>query len=89
MDNYFNSNQPSVSRDVAVDFIKNVYTYMFAALGISGILAYLVGSNPIYFNSLFINAEGTGMSILFWIVTFSPLAIVFGMSLGFERMSTK
>jgi FtsH-binding integral membrane protein len=89
MDNYFNSNQPSVSRDVAVDFIKNVYTYMFAALGISGILAYLVGTNPSTFNALFINANGTGMSIFFWIITFSPLAIVFAMSLGFERISTK
>ena len=89
MDNYFNTNQPSVSKDVAVDFIKNVYTYMFAALGISGIIAYLVGANPATFASLFINAEGTGMSILFWVVTFSPLAIVFAMSLGFEKISTK
>lgn len=89
MDNYFNSNQPSVSRDVAVDFIKNVYSYMFAALGISGILAYLVGTNDAYFYSLFVNPETGSHSIFFWISAFAPLAIVFSMSLGFERISTK
>ena len=89
MNNYLNSNEQSVSKDVAVDFIRNVYTYMFAALGISGILAYLVGSNPVYFNSLFINQETGSYSIFFWVATFAPLAIVVAMSLGFERISTK
>jgi FtsH-binding integral membrane protein len=89
MDNYFNGNQPAVSNDVAIDFIRNVYTYMFAALGISGILAYLVGTNEEYFRFLFINQETGGYSIFFWVATFAPLAIVFAMSLGFERISTK
>ena len=89
MDNYFNTNQPSVSKDVAVDFIKNVYSYMFAALGISGILAFLVGTNDDYFRYLFINQETGGYSIFFWVSAFAPLAIVFAMSLGFQRISTK
>lgn len=89
MDNYFNNNQTSVSKEIAIDFIRNVYKYMFAALSISGILAYVVGTNEEYFATLFLNAAGNGVSIFFWIVAFSPIAIVFAMSMGFERMSTK
>ena len=50
--------QNSLSADLARDFFRNVYTYMFGALGISGILAYTVGTNTPYFTSLFISAEG-------------------------------
>jgi FtsH-binding integral membrane protein len=50
--------QSSLSADLARDFFRNVYTYMFGALGISGILAYTVGTNTPYFTSLFISAEG-------------------------------
>ena len=42
-----------------------------------------------YFRFLFINQETGGYSIFFWVATFAPLAIVFAMSLGFERISTK
>lgn len=89
MENYLENNQTAVSKEIAIDFIRNVYKYMFAALSISGILAYLVGTNEAYFTSLFINEAGTGVSMLFWIIAFSPIAIVFAMSLGFERLSTQ
>ena len=89
MENYLENNQTTVSKEIAIDFIRNVYKYMFAALSISGILAYLVGTNEAYFTSLFINEAGTGVSMLFWIIAFSPIAIVFAMSLGFERLSTQ
>ena len=36
MNDYLN-NEQSVSSDIAKDFIRSVYTYMFAALSISGI----------------------------------------------------
>lgn len=84
MSDYFQ--QGSYSSNIVREFIRNVYTYMFGALGISGVIAYLVGSNQETFFSLFVTATGS-ISPLFWVVTFSPMLIVFAMSLGFERFS--
>ena len=78
--------QSSLSADLARDFFRNVYTYMFGALGISGILAYTVGTNTSYFTSLFISAEG-GISPVFWIIAFAPLGIGLLIQLGYNRLS--
>lgn len=86
MNDYLN-NEQSVSTDIARDFIRTVYTYMFAALSISGIIAYTVGTNPAYIATLFLTE--TGISPLFYVVMFSPLAIVFAMSMGLERFSMR
>ena len=85
--NDFLNNDRSVSTDVARDFIRSVYTYMFAALSISGILAYTVGTNPAYIATLFLTE--TGVSPLFYVVMFSPIVVVFAMSMGLERMSMR
>ena len=86
MNDYLNNDQ-SVSSDVARDFIRSVYTYMFAALSISGIIAYTIGTNPELMQRLF--ASETGVSPLFYVVMFSPIIIVFAMSMGLERMSMR
>ena len=78
--------QSSLSADLARDFFRNVYTYMFGALGISGILAYTVGTNTSYFTSLFISAEG-GISPVFWIIAFAPLGIGLLIQWGYHRLS--
>ena len=83
--NEYNSYQ-SRSLEVSRVFFRNVYTYMFAALSISGILAYLVGTNEEYFVSLFVSASG-GISMMFYVVMFSPLLLVFAIQMGMERMS--
>jgi len=79
-------NQSSLSADLARDFFRNVYTYMFGALGISGILAYTVGTNTAYFASLFMNVEG-GISPVFWIIAFAPLGIGLLIQWGYNRLS--
>lgn len=86
MNDYLNNDQ-SVSSDVARDFIRSVYTYMFAALSISGIIAYYIGTNPALIATLFLTE--TGVSPLFYVVMFSPIVVVLAMSLGIERMSMK
>jgi FtsH-binding integral membrane protein len=86
MNDYLNNDQ-SVSSDAARDFIRSVYTYMFAALSISGIIAYTIGTNQELMQSLF--ASETGVSPLFYVVMFSPIIIVFAMSMGLERMSMR
>ena len=78
--------QSSLSADLARDFFRNVYTYMFGALGISGILAYTVGTNTDYFTTLFISAEG-GISPVFWIIAFAPLGIGLLIQWGYQRLS--
>jgi FtsH-binding integral membrane protein len=78
--------QNSLSADLARDFFRNVYTYMFGALGISGILAYTVGTNTAYFASLFMNAEG-GISPVFWIIAFAPVGIGLLIQWGYNRLS--
>jgi FtsH-binding integral membrane protein len=60
---------------------------MFGALGISGILAYMVGTNEYMFSQLFFNAEGTGLSPLFWIIAFAPLGIGMLIQWAYERLS--
>ena len=79
--------QSSLSADLARDFFRNVYTYMFGALGISGILAYTVGTNTSYFTSLFISAEGGISPVFFWIIAFAPLGIGLLIQWGYQRLS--
>ena len=82
--NYQNSG--SLSRDYARDFIKSVYNYMFAALTISGVISYFIGTNPALLASLFMTATG-GLSMVFYIVLFSPIVISLVMAGGFNKFS--
>jgi len=80
-------NNNSYSAEISRVFFRNVYTYMFGALGISGILAYMVGTNEGTFAQLFINAEGTGLSPVFWIIAFAPVGIGLLIQWAYERLS--
>jgi FtsH-binding integral membrane protein len=82
--NYQNSG--SLSQDYARDFIKSVYNYMFAALTISGVISYFIGTNPALLASLFMTATG-GVSMVFYIVLFSPIVISLVMAGGFNKFS--
>ncbi len=80
-------NNNSYSAEISRVFFRNVYTYMFGALGISGILAYMVGTNELMFAHLFLNAEGTGLSPVFWIIAFAPVGIGLLIQWAYERLS--
>lgn len=67
-------------------FLSSVFTYMAAALGISGGLAYWFGTSP-QLLSLIINLEAGGLTGLGWIVTLSPLAFVLIMNFGMQKLS--
>lgn len=82
--NYQNSG--SLSQDYARDFIKSVYNYMFAALTITGVISYIIGTNTELMNSLFMTASG-GFSMFFYVVLFSPILISFAMAGGFNKFS--
>jgi FtsH-binding integral membrane protein len=63
----------------------SVYNYMASGVLLTGIIALLFAP---YAGQVLMNANGTGMSGLGWIITLSPLAIVFAMSFGMNRMQT-
>ena len=72
---------------LAQTFISNVFTYMFAALAITGVIAYWFGTN-VSLLSLLINMETGGMTIFGWVVMLAPLGFVLLMNRGIERYSS-
>lgn len=68
-------------------FIANVFTYMFAALAITGVIAYWFGSSATLLSYL-VNLETGGMTGLGIFVAFAPLAFVLVMSFAFNRLSS-
>jgi len=83
MEEYTNK---SIQASVVSDFIRSVYSYMFIALSISGLIAYAIGSNKDLFDKLFITADGS-ISILFYVLLFAPIVISMIIQWGFKRLS--
>ena len=76
---------PRAARDAGLrSYMLSVYNYMASGVLLTGIVALLFAP---YAGQVLVGANG-GMSALGWIVTLSPLAIVFAMSFGANRMST-
>ncbi|MBL7890484.1 MAG: Bax inhibitor-1/YccA family protein [Bacteroidetes bacterium] len=67
-------------------FLASVFSWMFAALTITSIVAYSFANN-LELLSLLVNVERGGLSILGYVVMFAPIGFVFAMSLGFNRFS--
>ncbi len=77
--------QGSYTKEISREFFKNVYSYMFGALAISGVLAYYCG-NEVFYNEYFASPNG-GVSILFWIVLLAPLGLSFLIQGGLQKFS--
>ena len=67
-------------------FVSTVFLWMFAALGITALTAYLFASTPSLMMMMF---SETGLNIFGWIVMLAPLIIVFVMSARVEKMSVQ
>jgi FtsH-binding integral membrane protein len=77
---------PRAVRDAGLrSYMLSVYNYMASGVLLTGIVALLFAP---YAGQVLISATGRGMSGLGWIITLSPLAIVFAMSFGAARMRT-
>lgn len=96
MQNQFDPRQPAVNtatvgvpraaRDVGLrSYMLSVYNYMASGVLLTGIVAMLFAP---YARDVLINASGTGMNPLGWIITLAPLGFVIAMSFGLNRMST-
>ena len=81
-----NSSYSSVASKVSYDaglreYMLKVYNFMSIALGISGIVAFLVASSPALMSTIF----GTP---LMWVAVFAPLAFVFFFSYKINSISS-
>lgn len=99
MDNYnqefsnytvLDSHQSSGTGVVAKKFMANVFLWMFAALAISTLFAFLYATNATLLQELYIRTEQGYLrpSTLGWVVTFAPIAFVLLMGFGFQRLSS-
>jgi hypothetical protein len=75
------------TKDLAKNFLANVFAWMGIALAITAFTAYYFASNEALLFSL-INRETGGFTGLGWVVMLSPIGFVLAMSLGFNRFST-
>lgn len=80
IDNQYEGNTNELTRD----FFKNVYGYMFAALAVSGLVAYLAGTPDIVFT--YFIAEG-GYTGLFYVVMFAPLGLALLIQTRYRKLS--
>ena len=71
------------SKSVSKKLMANVFTWMFAGLIITATVAWLFAGSSLI--SLLVTE--TGLSMLGWIVMFSPFLMVFFMSFGFQKLS--
>ncbi len=76
-----------IAATLSKSFISNVFTYMFAALAITGVISYWFGSNMELIGYLR-NAETGGMTIMGWVVMLAPLGFVILMNRGINRYSS-
>ena len=83
----YDQSESSFSTQITREFFRSVYSYMFVALGISGIVAYTIGTDEKLFADWFVTPSG-GMSPLFWVAMFSPLGLSFVIQWGYNRLST-
>lgn len=86
MNSIFEQQGEGYSKEITRDFFKNVYSYMFGALAISGLVAYMAGT-PEFFIKYFLNAEGTGLSPVFYIVAFAPVGLGLVIQMAYRRLS--
>jgi len=76
---------PRAARDAGLrSYMLSVYNYMASGVLLTGIIALLFAP---YAGQVLVGQNG-GLSGLGWIITLSPLAIVFAMSFGMNRMAT-
>ena len=73
--------------NAAKSFMTGVFTWMFLALTVSAITAYMFGTSQELF-SMLVNTETGGMSGLGYFVMFSPFGFVLLMSMGFNKLSS-
>ena len=70
------------------DYMMRVYNYMASGLALTGIAAYVVGNTPALFELFFQVGPrgGAAPTLLGWVAIIAPVIMVFGLSMGINRM---
>ena len=77
-----------LAKSAASTFMSKVFSYMFLALIITGVTAWVIGSSEELFSYLITIENGYATrSVLGWIVMLSPLAVVIYMGTRIEKSS--
>lgn len=88
--NLSGSNSQSISgsdsSSMSKTFMANVFSWMFAALTITAVIAFWFSSDVSMMQPL-LKADGTGLSILGWVVMFAPLGFALIMGMAFNKLS--
>ncbi len=71
---------------MAKTYVARVFLWMAVALSITAFTAYYFASNAYLISFLF---NKSGITVLGWIVTFSPFAFVLLMGTGYQRLSAQ
>ncbi len=79
-------NQIYVQDSLSKTFMSNVFSFMFVALTVSGIAAYVFGTTPSLVSMLY-NLETGGMSLFGWVVMLAPLGLVIWMNTRINKLS--
>jgi FtsH-binding integral membrane protein len=82
--NYVQSQEETTT--MSRTFLANVFSWMAAALVITSVVAYYFAYNT-ELASLLVNQAAGRLSILGYVVVFSPLLFPFAISFGFNRLS--
>lgn len=88
MNQILDQNQ-SFSQELSRDFFKSVYSYMFGALAVSGIIAYMAGT-PEFMLKYFYTPTATGgmaPTLLYYIVAFAPVGLGLLIQMAYRRLS--
>ncbi|MEZ4921753.1 MAG: Bax inhibitor-1/YccA family protein [Crocinitomicaceae bacterium] len=84
-DNYEVIDSESTAIDSARSFFANVYKYMFVALAVSGVTAYLGAASGWYLKVAF-NLDG-GLSAMGYVLMFAPVAVVLFLQFRINKIS--
>jgi FtsH-binding integral membrane protein len=77
---------PRVARDAGLrSYMLSVYNYMASGVLLTGIIALGVANSSLI--NLIVNPATGQATPLFWVVLFAPLAVVFMLSFGINRIS--
>jgi len=70
------------------DYMLRVYNYMASGLALTGVAAYLVANTPALYELFFQVGPrgGAAPTPLGWVAMIAPLIMVFGLSMGINRM---
>ena len=87
MENFVDTSTHQTASKLEVkQFFTGVYTYMFMALIVSGIVSWYLAKSGL-FMKWFVNLETGSVSPLFYVVAFSPLALVFLIQAKYKSFS--